>query len=548
MLFSISITGIQTKKKKENKIEFNHQHLSSLARKEKLSRDVENKSNNFNLVLTNNHTKNIDFYYSLNLKNTNISTLQDKKIFFLDTQGNLLSTDENKGNNFNQVLDINYKLSENHAQGFLANILFSENIHQNLTQSDRISFFHPIFNLLNSQNDILQRNNDKSQQFRVNFQHKYNFFTHHQIGVNLNLFHKKQEIENEFKINSKNNKDLYNSLSIDRNNINLGLEYLFKNRSFTISLIGDFMKVNTDFQSNYNIAKTQNQFFLPTAKIEYKSRGLGIFNIDYKRNIREVSAHYYFSGNYLISNTTLFRGIENPNNPLNESLSFRYNLRSGYRGYSIDLRYHFSNKLKDYILDTETTSLQKTSIVRFVNHAGERNGFDITLEKQVFNKMLSLIFQKSIEVDKELVKINGVDAESKTNSKNFKFTARSRFKGNYNFEVYNHYSITDYNSVLSENSYKMNETGIMLHFSPTDQWIINTDISFNTDIENHISYSKSAIKVDYYLNSNIYANLHINNILGANRKILVNNEDVFSYHQQEFLMPRFFYLGLTYKF
>lgn len=545
-LFNINNRN-NSQERKENNIKFNHQNLVSLDRNEMIYRDLENKSNNFNFSLTNNKTDKIDFYYNLNLKNSHISSLQNTMLLFLDNQEKVYSENKNQGNNINQVLDINYKLSENHAQGVFVSFLLSENEQQVLTQSDRKSFYHSIFNLSNSENSILHQNKDINKLFRVHFQHKFNFLARHQVGVNLDFSNKNQDVNNDFEVNSQKESSLSNALSIQDNNINFGLEYLFKNRNITFSLIGDFITRYSDFDSNFNKTKTKNKFFLPTAKVEYKS-GIGNFNVDYKRNIREIYAHYYFLGHYLLSASTIIQGIENPKLPLSENLNLRYNLKSGFYGYDIDVRYTLSNKLKDYTIDTETNSLQRTNVLHYINNAGKRNKLDIKLEKYLFGKKLSLIAQGIFDYDKQFGKVNGLDSETKIYAKNFNVFARSRFKGNYNFELYNQYHINNYKTPLSDVFYKMNELGVMLNFTPSDKWTINTDFSFNRDMVNNISYNKSIVKIDYFLNSNIYANLYINNILGSYRKVMINKEDFFSYYQQEYLMPRFFYAGFTYKF
>lgn len=53
--------------------------------------------------------------------------------------------------------------------------------------------------------------------------------------------------------------------------------------------------------------------------------------------------------------------------------------------------------------------------------------------------------------------------------------------------------------------------------------------------------------MEYVLNSNWYMNFFVQNILGSERKINIRNNEIFSYYEEEFLMPRFFYLGITYK-
>lgn len=448
----------------------------------------------------------------------------------------------------NQVADFNYNFLENHAQRVLLNFLISENKTQNIANSDSRVFFHSIFNLVNNHNVIQQNTNDWNKQFRINFQHKYNFFTHHQVGLGVNFIYKKQKIGNKFYVNNNVNDWLSSSMNLSRNNTNLSLEYLFKNRYFTISLIGDFISVDSKFSSDKTHNLTRNFFLLPMAKIEYKNRSLGVFNLEYQKSIQDIYAHYYYVGNYLVSSTYLFNGITRPNNPITEKIVFKYKKKSGYYGYDIDFKYRFSNKLKDYITDTKTTSLLKTNTIYFFNNVGSKNDFDIKLEKQIFNKKISIVSYNNIGFDKQQIKINGIDSYSYTSSRYFNLAIKSRFKGNYNFEVYNNYNIINYKNILAENTYRMNEIGMLLNFHLTEKFSMNADFSLNVDLENNTSYSKSVLKLDYYLNSNIYANLLMNNIFGSYKKMTIANEEFLSYYQRENLMPQFFYVGLTYKF
>lgn len=48
-------------------------------------------------------------------------------------------------------------------------------------------------------------------------------------------------------------------------------------------------------------------------------------------------------------------------------------------------------------MNTKTTSLERTNILRFINNVGKRNHFNITLEKQVFNKNYPL-FSKTLMI------------------------------------------------------------------------------------------------------------------------------------------------------
>ena len=69
---------------------------------------------------------------------------------------------------------------------------------------------------------------------------------------------------------------------INNYNVDFGLEYLFKNRDFTFSAIGDFIAVKTLFESNKNATDTRLQYILQKVKLDYKIRRIGTFSQNYK--------------------------------------------------------------------------------------------------------------------------------------------------------------------------------------------------------------------------------------------------------------------------
>ena len=300
------------------------------------------------------------------------------------------------------------------------------------------------------------------------------------------------------------------------------------------------------FESNKNATDTRLQYILPKVKLEYKIRRIGTFSLNYKRELEDIPAHYYYIGNYLLSNNNVFVGVDSPKNPLVESMSFGYDKNSGY--YHLHLKYRFSNDLQGYIYRTETTSIAKTNSVIFGQNIGKKHRFEVRLEKQILGRRLSIISKNNFSFEGKNIKINGDDTVSRYDTKYFNLSIKSRFKGDFNFEIFNIYSIINYKNTFSANSYRQNEVGISLNISFIDRWEVIADASFNRDLLNNISYSKSTFKIGYFMNSNLFFNLFVNNIFGEYRKVNLKNDDYLSYYQEERVLPRFFNLGLTYKF
>ncbi len=238
--------------------------------------------------------------------------------------------------------------------------------------------------------------------------------------------------------------------------------------------------------------------------------------------------------------------MDSPKNPLVESMSFGYDKNSGY--YHLHLKYRFSNDLQGYIYRTETTSIAKTNSVIFGQNIGKKHRFEVRLEKQILGRRLSIISKNNFSFESKNIKINGDDTVSRYDTKCFNLSIKSRFKGDFNFEIFNIYSIINYKNTFSANSYRQNEVGISLNISFIDRWEVIADASFNRDLLNNISYSKSTFKIGYFMNSNLFFNLFVNNIFGEYRKVNLKNDDYLSYYQEERVLPRFFNLGLTYKF
>lgn len=537
-----------SKERKENDVIILEPNLSGFGRREDITRDVDSEGNTINISLTNKDTEKLDFYYNLTLKDLQLETEQMKKYQFFSTEGRDEQQSRSKSQLFNQVLDISYKLSENHAQGWLVNFNLSKN--QNLEDSfaDRRLFFHPIFNLQNNENQIQQNQTEINKKLGLNFQHKYNFWGHHQLGVHLDLNHKNQTLDNIFWVNDVQRNELTSEWRYRTNNTNIGMEYLFKNKRLTLSLFGNMVGINTKFLSNTNQVDRYDYFLLPTAKFEYKSTKVGQFNVNYERSVQDISTNYLYTGFYFKSKAYLFTGLEHLGHPLTEKMGFRYTKKSGHYGYDFYFKYQFINRLKGYIADTQTTSIQRTNTAKFSENIGTQNTLDTQLEKQILKKKISLIARSSISSEKYLIKINGEDTEGRASSKVFGLAVKSRFKGNYNFEIYNNYNEIHYLNSLSEVKNRLNELGGSISLNPLEQLSISGDFSFNKDFQSGASYSKSIVKLDYNLNSSVYFNFAMNNIFGANEKILIHSEDYFSYHQKELLMPRFFYIGITYKF
>lgn len=548
--FRLSVFNIndnnESEEIKENIIKINDKRLSFLDRKELVNYNVIGRNNIFNFVLSNTNTDKVDFQYYFSLKNTATETENNKNIILLSDVNHYQSKNKYKDVLLNQTIDFGYRLSKNHSQGWLINLVSSDNKREKLSSADKRMYFHRIFQLSNEENRIFQDNYDKNNQLKINFQHKYNFFTHHQVGVNAVVSRRKQNISNDFEVNNQSFSSVANSLTIKNYNLNVGLEYLFKDRSFTFSAIGDFIAVKTLFESNKNATDTRLQYILPKVKLEYKIRRIGTFSLNYKRELGDIPAHYYYIGNYLLSNNNVFVGVDSPKNPLVESMSFGYDKNSGY--YHLHLKYRFSNDLQGYIYRTETTSIAKTNSVIFGQNIGKKHRFEVRLEKQILGRRLSIISKNNFSFESKNIKINGDDTVSRYDTKYFNLSIKSRFKGDFNFEIFNIHSIINYKNTFSANSYRQNEVGISLNISFIDRWEVIADASFNRDLLNNISYSKSTFKIGYFMNSNLFFNLFVNNIFGEYRKVNLKNDDYLSYYQEERVLPRFFNLGLTYKF
>ena len=548
--FRLSVFNIndnnESEEIKENIIKINDKRLSFLDRKELVNYNVIGRNNIFNFVLSNINTNKVEFQYYFSLKNAATETENNKNIILLSDVNHYQSKNKYKDVLLNQTIDFGYRLSKNHSQGWLINLTSYNNKRDRLYSADKKLYFHRIFQLSNEENRIFQDNYDKNNQLKINFQHKYIFFNHHQVGINAILTRKKQNISNDFEVNNQLFGVVDNNLIISNYNVDFGLEYLFKDRSFTFSAIGDFIAVKTLFESNKNATDTRLQYILPKVKLEYKIRRIGTFSLNYKRELGDIPAHYYYIGNYLLSNNNVFVGVDSPKNPLVESMSFGYDKNSGY--YQLHLKYRFSNDLQGYIYRTETTSIAKTNSVIFGQNIGKKHRFGVRLEKQILGRRLSIISKNNFSFESKNIKINGDDTVSRYDTKYFNLSIKSRFKGDFNFEIFNIYSIINYKNTFSANSYRQNEVGISLNISFIDRWEVIADASFNRDLLNNISYSKSTFKIGYFMNSNLFFNLFVNNIFGEYRKVNLKNDDYLSYYQEERVLPRFFNLGLTYKF
>jgi len=234
-------------------------------------------------VLSNINTNKVEFQYYFSLKNAATETENNKNIILLSDVNHYQSKNKYKDVLLNQTIDFGYRLSKNHSQGWLINLTSYNNKRGRLYSADKKLYFHRIFQLSNEENRIFQDNYDKNNQLKINFQHKYVFFNHHQVGINAILTRKKQNISNDFEVNNQLFGVVDNNLIINNYNVDFGLEYLFKNRDFTFSAIGDFIAVKTLFESNKNATDTRLQYILPKVKLEYKIRRIGTFSLNYKR-------------------------------------------------------------------------------------------------------------------------------------------------------------------------------------------------------------------------------------------------------------------------
>lgn len=527
--FRLSVFNIndnnESEEIKENIIKINDKRLSFLDRKELVNYNVIGRNNIFNFVLSNINTNKVEFQYYFSLKNAATETENNKNIILLSDVNHYQSKNKYKDVLLNQTIDFGYRLSKNHSQGWLINLTSYNNKRDRLYSADKKLYFHRIFQLSNEENRIFQDNYDKNNQLKINFQHKYVFFNHHQVGINAILTRKKQNISNDFEVNNQLFGVVDNNLIINNYNVDFGLEYLFKNRDFTFSAIGDFIAVKILFESNKNATDTRLQYILPKVKLEYKIRRIGTFSLNYKRELGDIPAHYYYIGNYLLSNNNVFVGVDSPKNPLVESMSFGYDKNSGY--YHLHLKYRFSNDLQGYIYRTETTSIAKTNSVIFGQNIGKKHRFEVRLEKQILGRRLSIISKNNFSFESKNIKINGDDTVSRYDTKYFNLSIKSRFKGDFNFEIFNIYSIINYKNTFSANSYRQNEVGISLNISFIDRWEVIADASFNRDLLNNISYSKSIFKIGYFMNSNLFFNLFVNNIFGEYRKVNLKNDELF---------------------
>ena len=487
--FRLSVFNIndnnESEEIKENIIKINDKRLSFLDRKELVNYNVIGRNNIFNFVLSNINTNKVEFQYYFSLKNAATETENNKNIILLSDVNHYQSKNKYKDVLLNQTIDFGYRLSKNHSQGWLINLTSYNNKRDRLYSADKKLYFHRIFQLSNEENRIFQDNYDKNNQLKINFQHKYVFFNHHQVGINAILTRKKQNISNDFEVNNQLFGVVDNNLIISNYNVDFGLEYLFKNRDFTFSAIGDFIAVKTLFESNKNATDTRLQYILPKVKLEYKIRRIGTFSLNYKRELGDIPAHYYYIGNYLLSNNNVFVGVDSPKNPLVESMSFGYDKNSGY--YHLHLKYRFSNDLQGYIYRTETTSIAKTNSVIFGQNIGKKHRFEVRLEKQILGRRLSIISKNNFSFESKNIKINGDDTVSRYDTKYFNLSIKSRFKGDFNFEIFNIYSIINYKNIFSANSYRQNEVGISLNIGFIDRWEVIADASFNRDLLNNIS-------------------------------------------------------------
>lgn len=523
---------------KQNNIDFHLPLVSSIERMENITQNTNSQYNIFSFTLTNNKAEKVDFYYNLTLKNTYSDINQSKTISFKDNyKGILNEIKKNKDITFNQSFDLNYKLSKQHSQGLLINTSFLKNDYSILTQSD----LPHITNFSNDNSSLY--NYEKNNKVRLNFQHKYNFLYHHIIGINYSIAYRNERINNKSNISTL----LDTFISLSNTNTNLGIDYSFKNRNLSIYFTGNMINLASRFKANNN-SYLKELIFIPSLEVEYKNKKIGTFKIDFKRIVKEIPSYYYYTGDYMISNTYHFKGIDTPYSPITDKVSLSYSKGSNLYGYLIDLQLNYYNKIKDYIMISDASNIYKSNTILFTKNAGAKNNLEIRIEKSFLRKKISLISKGNILFEKQPIRINNLDTQSYSISKNFSFSIKSKFKGNYNFELYNNYNITDYKNYMSTSRYIFNEIGATLNLSPIERISIDSDFSINMDLKNNTLYSKSSIKILHRINNKLDTSFIINNVLGSSKKLSINTDDFFTYTQSEVLSPRFFYLGLSYKF
>lgn len=219
--------------------------------------------------------------------------------------------------------------------------------------------------------------------------------------------------------------------------------------------------------------------FLPEVKLEYKNLQVGTFNFNYQRSQKEIPLRYFYTGVYLNSYANLFKWVGNVEFPLVDKIDFRYHKK--WKTCTFNFEYQFKNRLKDYVVLIQTNTIQRTSLVKMNKNAGEENGVEFRIEKTFLRNKLSLIFKNSLQWNRYLNRTNEVFNYVKNNFKNFNLSIKSRFKENYNFELYQNYRLSAYDNYFSSHRYRFYGVGGSLDIHPLEKLKIQGDFSLNKD-------------------------------------------------------------------
>ncbi len=528
-------------------IQFSAPTLNLFERTEDIYKNNLQKNNTFSLNLFNTHKNNLDIHYSLFLKNNNSTNEEKKEVYFTNRQDFNNYTLSSHHQTLNQTIDISYRLNEQHTQGITATSVFSENQADRSYHSNTPYFFLPIFNLHSSENTLAQKNINNTNFLKFQFQHQFNFWKKHQAKLNIG-FHKQNEKEkNYYSVNQLDKDNLSSLMTLNRSIFSFGGEYQYTTRKLIFSGMLTYFIFNNHFYSNYNTQYTITPYWLPEFRLEYKNNTIGNLTLKYLHTLHRLKMKYFYTGDFIQSVSSLFKGIENPQNPLHENIIFHYVKKSDYDGYNISLQIKNTRYLKDYLSDTKSSSLQSISSVSFRENTGYQQEVNLRLEKQLWRKKLSIITQPILSKEAKTTIINHEEGETRTQHFSIRTAIKSRFKSNYNFELFNSYNHSSFENSINKNQMKMNEFGFELNIYPWDFLHFSTRFSFFYDLINKTKFNESQFLMEYTPNSSLALNFSVRNLLNSQEKIAISNDDLFSYTQKIRLMPRFFYIGLTYK-
>jgi len=495
--------------------------------------------------------------YKFILKSNNSSTeniVNTYDLFYADKL--ILSHNENKNTNWNQMTSLNKKWNINRITKAKLNLILEKKAISNNWILD-YSFFSDLIPLIVEESNNIQNNKSiSSKSFHIEWKEYVKINNTNHLYLSLGS---KGEFEHfnteDFQILSNNTNNDFGNVNFN-NNINrmffknyLGIEYKRKIKKLIIK-----PKISL-FIHNSNISQTtkyikNNTIVIPAFNSEYEISSTKNITFDYSMNtvvptIEKVSEKYT-----LYNYNKLYKGDYKIENQIGHRFLFKVNYFKPFNRLFLGFTSNYTTKNP------------------YLTHAFIAEGFDIIkmpiLSKISFNEFLNEIavrkryskFDFSIKVQIKNVKyhdfLNDSNQEILLNSRNIITAFSTFFKNVPNINVY--YSKgTNSNYTPQELKYGMHKMIIKIDSK------ISKNISFLSEFKYDVvrDYNNNTINRFPILNTNLsYFNykkpisidINFNNVLDVRTKEENSINEIFYSSSKIYIMPSVFILKLTYKF